>query len=154
MIGPPADFRAGVCPTHCGRWNLWFYRCSWQVCEFPKYFFEEVSKLWLSWRNIRANLHYDQGLWSWNCKGPWNSSEGRTMDNWNWTLCRHRPTGVVWRHMQMGSQPNAILLTSKSCRRFHNISHNKSRVLKIQSVMVSWFHDRSTSVRWASCKLQ
>ena len=55
---------------------------------------------------------------------------------------------VVWSHMWLDPQPNAILMNFCSWGSSTMIKYNKPTVMSVWSAMVSWFCVRSTSKRW------
>jgi hypothetical protein len=57
-------------------------------------------------------------------------------------------SSVVWSHMWLGPQPNAISIYFYSCGLSHTIKENKSAVVSIWSAMVFRFCGRPISKRW------
>lgn len=66
----------------------------------------------------------------------WNSSEGHTMENWNWILCGNGLSSVMQTHLQPGSQPNAISQASYTWALLH-----KPVIIDqgLWDFLVSWF---------------
>lgn len=94
---------------------------------------------------VRAALHYGQGWWLWYCEGPWNSSQGRTLErlklNCLWSL--------AFLHVQT---LNRILFQYHVG--FYIICSNKSRVFRFKSVVVFQFCVGFISTRWVWHKTQ
>lgn len=80
------------------------------------------------WNQLRATFKYAQGPWLWNCHGPWSSSEGCTMGNWDWNKCSHGAPNVVYRYMQLDSHITLFIFVTM----FYGTSNVSWSILHIQ----------------------
>ena len=97
---------------------------------------------------IRATSHTSQEPWPWNCESPKESVQRPSHHTSKIMLGDHKSSSVVWSHMYLGPQPNAISMNFYPCRSSHIIKYNKSTDVGIWSTMVSRFCVKPTSERW------
>ena len=93
---------------------------------------------------LRATSHTSQEPWLklWEPKRKCSKAVPRHPQNHGlWS-------GVVWRHMWPGPQPNVISMNLDSCGSSRMINENKSTIVSVRSAMVSWFIVRPIYKRW------
>ena len=65
---------------------------------------------------VRATSYTSQEPWPWNCESPKEVPKGRPKALPKSCCVEHGPSNVVWSHMWLGLQPNAISIIFYSCR--------------------------------------
>ena len=88
---------------------------NWEHCiSYKSIYTSSFGCVCEKWDTIKATSHTYQEPWPWNCDCPKKLSKGRP--NTPPKSCSHRPSSVLWSHMWLSPQPNAILMNSCSCR--------------------------------------
>ena len=87
-------------------------------------------------------------LWPWNCEIPKESIQRCPKTPPKSCSVIHGPSSVVWSHIWLGPQPNAIWMNCYSCGSSHVMKDNKSTIVSVRSAMVLWLCVRPTSKTW------
>ena len=70
---------------------------------------------------LRTTSHTSQEPWPWKCESPKESVQRPSQDTSKVMECGHRPSSVMWSHMRLRPQPNAISMNVYSCGSSHMI---------------------------------